>query len=90
MHLILSRSSPLNAVCSNEQGQAIYEVHSPFKLINRTSTISRILPGDTSTQVAHLAQIDWKVFNPSWIRFGLVDMDVKTYFREGKWGPFGR
>jgi hypothetical protein len=100
MRLTLSRNSLLNAVYHNEQGQAIYKVHSPFKLVNRTSTISRIVPrgipsSNSSTteddcDLVPVAQIDWNIVNPAWIRFGLVDMDVKAYFREGNWGPFGR
>jgi hypothetical protein len=99
MHLILSHSSPINSVYSNEDGQAIYKVHSPFKFIGRTSTISRILPNDIpgrddivmQDRFARLAQIDWKIISPSRIRFGGIEADVKTFFRkeEGS-GSFSR
>jgi len=98
MHLVLSRRSHLNAVYSNEDGQAIYKVHSPFKFKGRTSTISRIMPNGIPSssdigmqdRFAHLAQIDYKLMTPSIIRFGGIEVDVKTFFRVGRLGPFGR
>jgi len=98
MRLVLSRLSHLNAVYSDEDGQAIYKVHSPFKFKGRTSTISKIMPngipssGDIGMQdrFAHLAQIDWKLMTPSIIRFGGIEVDVKTFFRVGRLRPHGR
>jgi len=95
MYLFLSHRSPLKSIYSNEDGQAIYKVHSPFKFKDRTCSISRIMPDipnndDMQDRFVHLAQIDWKMMSPSTIRFGENAVDVKTFFRKEGFGGFGR
>lgn len=48
MHLYLTKYSHLNSSYVNNDGQALYKVKTPFKLlsIDMVSTITSILPGD--------------------------------------------
>jgi hypothetical protein len=48
MHLYLTKSSHLNSSYVNNDGQVLYKVKTPFKLlsIGMVSTITSILPGD--------------------------------------------
>ncbi|KAF8888277.1 hypothetical protein BD779DRAFT_1611346 [Infundibulicybe gibba] len=88
MLLYLSDSSPLHSTFSNEEGQAIYKVDTPFKLKNRTATIRRV--DDMRDQFAHLAQVEWRVFGSSRIRQDGEEVETKTFFRKAGCGWYGR
>lgn len=101
MHLYLSGRSPLNGVYTDENGQAIYKVHTPLKLSDRTSTITRSIPDDIprreglddvtfQDRFAHLAQIDWRTIDSTKIRFAGESLDTGNLFRKDGWGWYGR
>ncbi|KAF8894852.1 hypothetical protein BD779DRAFT_867293 [Infundibulicybe gibba] len=88
MHLYLSDASPLHATFGNEEGQAIYKVDSPFKLVGRTANISRVVPNDVprgedmQDRFAHLAQVEWHTLGSSIIRQAGQEVETKTFFQK--------
>ncbi|RDB30110.1 hypothetical protein Hypma_013945 [Hypsizygus marmoreus] len=102
MHLYLSSASPMNTVFRNEVGQALYRVRTPSRVFGRTTTISRIVPNNTSTRAekcgrfemhdvfGHLAQIEWKSFRSSRLRFQDREMKTRAFFRKQGFGCRGR
>lgn len=47
MNIYLSRRSPINSVYTNELGQVLYKVDTPYRLGSRTSTIWKIIPNES-------------------------------------------
>ena len=97
MHLTLSNSNPAKAIFSNESGQAIYKVTTPFRIVGSVSTISRILPssvpGGPDTEPlrnrwGQLATVEFNTFRSSIITMGGEEMKTSEYLRS-EWEIFG-
>ncbi|KAJ7585091.1 hypothetical protein C8J56DRAFT_142212 [Mycena floridula] len=117
MNLFVPGPSFANSDYSDDSGNVIYRVHTPFKLSGSTTSITRVVPSgtdapDTSPQVdgegaldaadhrvdellagrfAHLAQIDWKVMDPtlSKIRYGGEEFTLRQFFTKGAHSCWG-
>jgi len=96
---LAKRVSPRKSksVYSNETGQVLYKVETPIKLPPRTSTISRVVPNNMSTDTedmrdkfAYLATVKHKAIASSTLRFGGNEVETKEYFRKEGWSAHGR
>ncbi|TFK20099.1 hypothetical protein FA15DRAFT_682689 [Coprinopsis marcescibilis] len=96
MRLILSTSKPWHTNYCTEEGQVLYKVDSPWKLVNRTATIDKIVPNSTDSasedaepvmqdQFTRIVQIDFRAIEPSsTITFQDITQRVDSFFRKGK------
>ncbi|EDR10699.1 uncharacterized protein LACBIDRAFT_315364 [Laccaria bicolor S238N-H82] len=95
MHLYLSSNEPWNATYANEEGQPIYKTSSPRMVLSRKISVHKIIPNaseeDLQDRFAHLAEVEYKRFTPSRIRYGGDDLLTSEYFRKTKeWGDLGK
>ena len=110
MHLVLGNDSPWNTVYTDESGAPQYKTNTPLKLHDRTTAISKFVgPGiprredehetggegeESGPRFASLAQINWRVVDPSVIHFRGQELATDTFFRKHKDGKlpgwFGR
>ena len=100
MHLYLSDTFVLNAVFSNESGQALYKVTTtkPCYTTGRVSSISRILPssipGSPDTDPlkdrwGHLATVEHHTIRSSIITMGGEEHKTSEYFKKSGTGSSG-
>lgn len=97
MHLVLSTGTPYNAQYSDE-GRVLYKVDSSgLGILGRTIQIWRIhIPFefketfDDHIRRTFLAQINYRVFQNSSIKYKGKDQSVNDLFRKGGFGSFGR
>ncbi|KAJ3766254.1 hypothetical protein FB446DRAFT_758522 [Lentinula raphanica] len=83
----------LNNVFQDDQGNTVYDVHTPQSLNigHRTTTVSKYLrDAEGHDSFEYVAQIEWKVIQSSRIRFAngrLSGQEVKTkdYIRKDAW-----
>ncbi len=52
MHLYLTKRSHLNSSYVNNDGQVLYKVETPYRLVGRASAIKCALPGDIDAPLA--------------------------------------
>jgi len=102
MQLILSTNKPWNTNYCNEDGQVLYKADSRLGLTGRTVKISRVLPpvihedaeaindAELRDVYEHLAELDFRVFKSSRIKYQLVDQSVSEFFRKGGFSFWGR
>ncbi|KIK02644.1 hypothetical protein K443DRAFT_677375 [Laccaria amethystina LaAM-08-1] len=94
MRLYLSTRKPWNSVYTTEDGQVVYKTSTPRKICERKTSIKRIVPskdkGDMRDEFAHLAEVDYRVFSSSHIRYGGQDLETRDFFRKGAWSWRGR
>ena len=95
MHLYLSSNEPWNATYANEEGQTIYKTASPWTMLSRKISVHKIIPNaseeDLQDRFAHLAEVEYKRFTPSRIRYGGEELLTSEYFRKTKeWGDLGK
>jgi hypothetical protein len=94
MRLYLSTRKPWNSVYTTEDGQVIYKTTTPRKIWGRKTSIERIVPskeiGDMCDEFTHLAEVDYRVFSSSYIRYGGQDLETREFFRKGARSWCGR
>jgi len=103
MQLILSTNTPWHTNYCNEDGQVLYKADSPgLGLTGRTVKISRVLPpvihedteavndAELRDVYEHLAELDFRVFKSSRIKYQLIDQSVSEFFRKGGFSFWGR
>ncbi|TFK20100.1 hypothetical protein FA15DRAFT_682690 [Coprinopsis marcescibilis] len=61
MRLVLSISKPWHTNYCTEEGQVLYEVDSPWKLVNRTATIDKIVPNSSGKMM----MIEFNIHDPT-------------------------
>ncbi|KAH6907026.1 hypothetical protein BKA70DRAFT_1286041 [Coprinopsis sp. MPI-PUGE-AT-0042] len=89
MLLIIASGNPYNSNYCTEDGQVIYKVDSPFKLVGRTATISKKEPTDesltdTHDQFTRIGQIEFNALMPSRITWKGETKDTSAFFRKGE------
>lgn len=57
MKLTLSRNSPTNSVYRNQDGMPLYRVETPWKLVDKISTITRFVPNSVTAHVESIAPV---------------------------------
>ena len=57
MKLTLSRNSPTNSVYRNQDGTPLYRVETPWKLVDKISTITRFVPNSVTAHVESIAPV---------------------------------
>ncbi|KAF9466720.1 hypothetical protein BDZ94DRAFT_1212195, partial [Collybia nuda] len=99
MNLYLSNHSPIHSTFTGNDGQALYKVDTPMKVFGRTSTITRAVSEellnledgvDMRDRFEFLAQIEYKAFASSIIKFEDTRVETRAYFQKEGWGPYGR
>ena len=95
MHLYLSSNEPWNATYANEEGQAFYKTCWSPTMLGRKISVHKIIPNaskeDLQDRFAHLAEVEYKRFTPSRIRYGGEALLTSEYFRKTKeWGDLGK
>ncbi|KAG2070042.1 hypothetical protein BDR04DRAFT_658586 [Suillus decipiens] len=93
--LALSSEHVRNTVITNEQGQIIYKISTPFRLVGvRTTTIRKIKPNDsddlyyTHDQFYVLGEIEWHKSASSKFRSGGTEVETNDFIQ--KRGLLGR
>ncbi|KAF5379133.1 hypothetical protein D9615_005855 [Tricholomella constricta] len=95
MQLYLSGPRAFHSTYHDANGQAIYKVRTSSQVFGRTTTVSRILRNeilyDHSMRdiFGHLAQIEWKSFRSSILRFYGREMRTRSFFKKQGWGWHG-
>ncbi|TFK24618.1 hypothetical protein FA15DRAFT_687387 [Coprinopsis marcescibilis] len=96
MRLVLTTSRPWHTNYCTEEGQVIYKVDSPWKLVNRSATIDKIMPNNPELdnansepimqdQFTRIAKVDYRAIEPSSkITFQNTTKRVDSFFRKGK------
>lgn len=100
MRLILSEGyEPKNATLSLQNGQLMYYTDTPMQLINTTTSIYRAEPnqvqpttqdGSPRFQFTPMAQIEWRKFDSTILRFDGSEFDSDSLFRTTGFGWYGR
>ncbi|KAG5637027.1 hypothetical protein H0H81_006062 [Sphagnurus paluster] len=95
MYLYLSGPHAFNTTFHDTYGQAIYKVRTSSKMFGRTTTVCRILRNEILCDYSmrdifgHLAQIEWKSFRSSVLRFRGCEMATRSFFKRHSWGLRG-
>ncbi|KAI0035014.1 hypothetical protein K488DRAFT_44305 [Vararia minispora EC-137] len=85
MELRFTRNSILNTVLRDTNGTPLYRIESPWKVRNRKTTISRILPGPYSPRGGQdgddrvVAEILWQGVGQSVFIFGGQERKLREY-----------
>lgn len=99
MQLFLADDYPWNTVYTDEAGAPQYKTHTPIKLHDRTTAISRVVEADIprradepedSPRFASLAQIDWRVVESTVIHFRGRELATQEFFHKEELGWVGR
>ena len=95
MDLYLSSNEPWSATYANKEGPAIYKTASPRTMLSRKISVRKIISNasekDLQDRFAHLAEVEYKRFVPSRIRYGGEELLTSEYFRKTKeWGDLGK
>lgn len=103
MDYYLTSRSVINTNYTTSSGQVLYKVQTPFKLANRFTTISRVVPapdiqGEEMRDVfEEIASIEWKTFKYGgdvvhYEKFGSMEdgIQVSKLFRKSGFGWYGR
>src|ERR1700722_2998536 len=88
----LLKNSPLNTILTDTEGQHVYNVQTPFKFTHRTTTISHVQSNyetsilkdvdripPSSLNMTQVAQIDWRLFTSSILKYKGIEISVKDY-----------
>ncbi|KAH6899150.1 hypothetical protein BKA70DRAFT_1314519, partial [Coprinopsis sp. MPI-PUGE-AT-0042] len=83
--------NPYNSNYCTEDGQVIYKVDSPFKLVGRTATVSKIVPNDESSsdmcdRFTHIGGIEFNALTTSKITWKGETKETSVFFRKGDKG----
>ncbi|KAG6819714.1 hypothetical protein H0H93_009330 [Arthromyces matolae] len=102
MHLYLSNSSHLNSSFTNDDGQVLYKVETPFVFGAQVSTVTCVVPNDIphasdgkvepsmQDRFAYMGKVEHNLVSSSVIHFGGNAYQTKDYLRKDGWGVYGR
>ncbi|EAU80774.1 hypothetical protein CC1G_04884 [Coprinopsis cinerea okayama7 len=100
MLLTLTTNDPYHANYCTEEGQVIYKVESPFKLVGRKATIDKIVPNDTpegaqgepdmQDRFTRIGLVEFNTVTSSKITWENVIHDTSKFFRKESMGWLGR
>ncbi|KAH6907025.1 hypothetical protein BKA70DRAFT_1401298 [Coprinopsis sp. MPI-PUGE-AT-0042] len=95
--LYLSTATAFDTNYCTEDGQIIYKVDSPFKLVGRRATIDKIVPNvdsssdDMRDRFTRIGEIEFSAITPTKITWQGETKEVGNFFRKGerKWDSIG-
>lgn len=82
MNLHLSNNSPINTVLSNDAGEVLYTITTPWKFPRRTTTIyQHVHDADATDERTELAQIHWHTVRSSRLVYNGQIYDMNTFLK---------